>query len=164
MRQRINISVSPIFYDELQRICKDYGFVNLCEICTALLKVFVEKVNRAEQTTQPKTETTTEIIEQMFREFENWEPVPDPDIVLKRKHAHTLDGKIFAGIMSSYTRDMDARTHDQDGQSDHNCESDCEAFETSLCDYYDSDPCEMPDELTHHEHTHHKSLYDYGEG
>ena len=41
MRHRINVSITPVFHDELQRICKDYGFVNLCEICTALLRVFV---------------------------------------------------------------------------------------------------------------------------
>lgn len=84
MRHRINVSITPVFHDELQRICKDYGFVNLCEICTALLRFFVDRVNNAEQNKGRRLERNEDLIKQMFAEFENWEPTPQPDIMYKR--------------------------------------------------------------------------------
>lgn len=91
MRHRINVSITPVFHDELQRICKDYGFVNLCEICTALLSVFVERVNNAEQNKGRRLERNEDLIKQMFAEFENWEPTPQPDIMYRRHQRRNPD-------------------------------------------------------------------------
>lgn len=91
MRHRINVSITPVFHDELQRICKDYGFVNLCEICTALLSVFVERVNNAEQNKGRRLERNEDLIKQMFAEFENWEPRPQPDIIYRRHQRRNPD-------------------------------------------------------------------------
>ena len=91
MRHRINVSITPVFHDELQRICKDYGFVNLCEICTALLSVFVERVNNAEQNKGRRLERNEDLIKQMFAEFENWEPTPQPDIIYRRHQRRNPD-------------------------------------------------------------------------
>ena len=91
MRHRINVSITPVFHDELQRICKDYGFVNLCEICTALLSVFVERVNNAEQNKGRRLERKEDLIKQMFAEFENWEPTPQPDIMYRRHQRRNPD-------------------------------------------------------------------------
>lgn len=91
MRHRINVSITPVFHDELQRICKDYGFVNLCEICTALLRVFVDRVNNAEQNKGRRLERNEDLIKQMFAEFENWEPTPQPDIMYKRHQRRNPD-------------------------------------------------------------------------
>ena len=91
MRHRINVSITPVFHDELQRICKDYGFVNLCEICTALLSVFVERVNSAEQNKGRRLERNEDLIKQMFAEFENWEPTPQPDIMYRRHQRRNPD-------------------------------------------------------------------------
>ena len=91
MRHRINVSIAPVFHDELQRICKDYGFVNLCEICTALLSVFVERVNNAEQNKGRRLERNEDLIKQMFAEFENWEPTPQPDIMYRRHQRRNPD-------------------------------------------------------------------------
>ena len=91
MRRRINVSITPVFHDELQRICKDYGFVNLCEICTALLRVFVDRVNNAEQDKGRRLERNEDLIKQMFAEFENWEPTPQPDIMYKRHQRRNPD-------------------------------------------------------------------------
>ena len=85
-RKRINISISPQHYDELQRICTAYGFINLCEICTALLSTFIQRVNMAEGKRGKKKETNEQIIQNMFAEFENWQPVPNPSIMYKRGH------------------------------------------------------------------------------
>ena len=100
MRQRINITVSPAFYDELQRIKEDYGFINICEICTTLLKLFVNKVNQAEQSNRPAPESIEDTIEQMFCEFTNWEPTPNDDVIFKRVFAHSIDGKYFDEVMT----------------------------------------------------------------
>lgn len=83
-RKRINVSINPLHYDELQRICKDYKFANVCEICTALLSVFIQSVTRAEKNGRKVEQTNEEIIRQMFAEFEQWEPTPDPSIMFKR--------------------------------------------------------------------------------
>ena len=91
MRHRINVSITPVFHDELQRICKDYGFVNLCEICTALLSVFVERVKNAEQNKGRRLERNEDLIKQMFAEFENWEPTPQPDIMYRRHQRRNPD-------------------------------------------------------------------------
>lgn len=91
MRHRINVSITPVFHDELQRICKNYGFVNLCEICTALLRVFVDRVNNAEQNKGRRLERNEDLIKQMFAEFENWEPTPQPDIMYKRHQRRNPD-------------------------------------------------------------------------
>lgn len=91
MRHRINVSITPVFHDELLRICKDYGFVNLCEICTALLSVFVERVNNAEQNKGRRLERNEDLIKQMFAEFENWEPTPQPDIMYRRHQRRNPD-------------------------------------------------------------------------
>ena len=91
MRHRINVSITPVFHDELQRICKDYGFVNLCEICTALLRVFVDRVNNAEQNKGRRLERNEDLIKQMFAEFENWEPTPQPDIIYRRHQRRNPD-------------------------------------------------------------------------
>lgn len=91
MRHRINISITPVLRDELQRICKDYGFVNLCEICTALLSVFVERVNNAKQNKGRRLERNEDLIKQMFAEFENWEPTPQPDIMYRRHQRRNPD-------------------------------------------------------------------------
>ena len=91
MRHRINVSITPVFHDELQRICKDYGFVNLCEICTALLSVFAERVNNAEQNKGRRLERNEDLIKQMFAEFENWEPTPQPDIMYRRHQRRNPD-------------------------------------------------------------------------
>ena len=91
MRHRINVSITPVFHDELQRICKDYGFVNLCEICTALLSVFVERVNNAEQNKGRRLERNEDLIKQMFAEFENWEPTPQLDIMYRRHQRRNPD-------------------------------------------------------------------------
>lgn len=91
MRHRINISITPAYYNELQRICKDYGFSNLCEICTALLSVFIERVNDAEGRKGNKVESNEELIKKMFAEFENWEPTPQPDIMYRRHQRRNPD-------------------------------------------------------------------------
>lgn len=93
MRHRINVSITPVLHDELQRICKDYRFVNLCEICTALvlLSVFVERVNNAEQNKGRRLERNEDLIKQMFAEFENWEPTPQPDIMYRRHQRRNPD-------------------------------------------------------------------------
>lgn len=91
MRHRINVSITPVFHDELQRICKNYGFVNLCEICTALLRFFVDRVNNAEQDKGRRLERNEDLIKQMFAEFENWEPTPQPDIMYKRHQRRNPD-------------------------------------------------------------------------
>ena len=91
MRHRINVSITPAFHEKLQRICKDYGFANLCEICTALLSVFVERVNNAEQNKGRRLERNEDLIKQMFAEFENWEPTPQPDIMYRRHQRRNPD-------------------------------------------------------------------------
>lgn len=84
MRERINVSVSPVCYAELQRIRKDYGFANLCEICSALLIAFIDRVHKAEQSKVPSTESNEEMIKRMFDDFENWEPTPSPEMKCRR--------------------------------------------------------------------------------
>ena len=83
-RKRINVSINPLHYQELERICKAYKFANVCEICTALLSVFIQTVNRAEQNGRQPVQTNEEMIQQMFAELEQWEPTPDPAIMYRR--------------------------------------------------------------------------------
>lgn len=91
MRHRINVSISPAFYEELKRICKVYGFTNMCEICTGLLSLFIDRVKNAENNRGRKVESNEVLIKQMFAEFENWEPTPQPDIIYKRHHRRNVD-------------------------------------------------------------------------
>lgn len=91
MRQRINVSVTPAYYEELQRICARYGFANPCEICTALLSVFISRVNSAEQSKGPRPVCNEDFIKQMFDEFENWEPTPRPDMMYRRHQRRDPD-------------------------------------------------------------------------
>lgn len=90
MRHRINVSISPAFYEELKRICKVYGFVNMCEICTALLSLFVDRVKNAERNRGKKVESNEDMIKNMFAEFENWEPTPQPDIIYRTRHRKSV--------------------------------------------------------------------------
>lgn len=91
MRHRINVSISPAFYEELKRICRVYGFTNMCEICTGLLSLFIDRVKNAESNRGRKVESNEALIKQMFAEFENWEPTPQPDIIYKRHHRRNVD-------------------------------------------------------------------------
>lgn len=124
MRHRINVSITPVFHDELQRICKDYGFVNLCEICTALLSVFVERVNNAEQNKGHRLERNEDLIKQMFAEFENWEPTPQPDIMYRRHQRRNPDNvqqrkpKPAAGDNADSLEDPSDDAEDLDENSD----------------------------------------------
>ena len=88
-RKRINVSINPLHYQELQRICKDYKFANICEICTGLLSVFIQTVCRAEQEAPKKKKSNSEMIQEMFAELEQWEPTPDPAIMYKRHNRRT---------------------------------------------------------------------------
>lgn len=96
MRRRINVSIKPIYYDELLRICKDYGFTTPCEICTALISVFINRVNHAESQGR-KFESNEEHIKKMFDELENWEPTPQPDIMYKRHQRRRTDSEQKSG-------------------------------------------------------------------
>ena len=137
MRQRINITVSPAFYDELQRIRKDYGFVNVCEICTALLHVFADHVRLAEQAKQEQPPSVEDFIGQMFSDFANWEPTPNADIVLKRVHAHPIDGKYFDRIMTDGIPTGPRRARKTDEQTDYDSDTESAESAANTCSYYD---------------------------
>lgn len=133
MRHRINVSITPAFHEKLQRICKDYGFANLCEICTALLSVFVERVNNAEQNKGRRLERNEDLIKQMFAEFENWEPTPQPDIMYRRHQRRNPDNvqqrkpRAAAGDNADSLEDPDTGTEDPAG--------DCDDIGISLYDF-----------------------------
>lgn len=77
MRKRVNLSMSEEMYNSLQRIAKEYHFKNVCEVAVTLLGLFLKQNRKAEDT--PKEEESDEdVIREMFSEFEQWEPTPQP--------------------------------------------------------------------------------------
>lgn len=116
MRHRINVSITPACYNELQRISKDYGFVNLCEICAALLNIFIDRVNDAEGRKGNKVESNEELIKKMFAEFENWEPTPQPDLMYRRHQKRNYDDMQSPKHRTAYSENTTA-TEDQDGSA-----------------------------------------------
>ena len=132
MRHRINVSISPVFYEELKRICKVYGFVNMCEICTALLTLFVDRVKNAESNRGKKVESNEAMIKKMFAEFENWEPTPQPDIIYRHRHCKKIDTYNGGG----YNKSTEERT-DTENADYYNSESETDENATSIYDLDD---------------------------
>lgn len=63
-RQRINLSVPPELYKELERIRKAYRFSTTCEMCVVLLRVYARTVREAEAA--PTTTTNEDYIADTF--------------------------------------------------------------------------------------------------
>lgn len=123
MRHRINVSITPQCYQELQQICKDYRFANLCEICTALISVFISRVKIAESQYGNKSENNEEIIKQMFAEFENYEPTPQPDIMYRRPRRRDIDTIQYKSYTTNNAADQ-TDTQIEAGQVEEDCGSD----------------------------------------
>ena len=67
--------MSEEMYNNLRQVAEDYHFKNVCEVCIALLGLFLKQVHRAADTPKEE-ETDEETIGEMFAEFESWEPTP----------------------------------------------------------------------------------------
>lgn len=69
-RKRINISISESVYEEAKRRAKNGGFASVTGFANALVKeaCSVERTPQAE-----KGDGVSEFLEDMFREFEQWE-------------------------------------------------------------------------------------------
>ena len=76
-RRRINLSVSEDMYTQLLRVQEDYGFKNVCEVAVTLLALFLKRVRKVEED-DPLPEDDEATIREMFEEYGNWEPQPQP--------------------------------------------------------------------------------------
>ena len=127
MRQRINISISPQCYQELEQIRKRYRFTNMCEICTALLGVFINKVKTAEaEKLDNKSETDEQTIQRMFNEFANWEPRPNPDVLYRRRNKR--DPERVQNGYAPRSATTEANNKDADGIQSGDCQMVCDPY------------------------------------
>lgn len=80
-RQRLNLSLSPDLYTQLQAIAHNYGFASICEMATTLLTVFARHTRQAEaarRQQQRRTEADAgTYIATMFDEMAQSMPTPD---------------------------------------------------------------------------------------
>ena len=72
MRKRIYLSVNEETHSLVTRITKQYGFSSTCQMLLTLLMLFVRRVHEREMLEEK--ETPRDDIDEMFDEFENWEP------------------------------------------------------------------------------------------
>lgn len=75
-RRRINLSVPPELYRELERIRKTYRFSTTCEMCVVLLRVYARMVAEAERTTTDDDTTDEEFIATTFERMATTMPTP----------------------------------------------------------------------------------------
>ena len=75
MRRRLNISIPEDLHSDLVRIARTYGFRSACQMVATLVRVYVHRVLRAEDI--PTVDVSAEEeIDDMFREFSDYEPTP----------------------------------------------------------------------------------------
>lgn len=78
-RKRLNLSMREETYNELQKVVEDYHFKNACEVVNTLIGLFLKRVRAAEDQDPPEEEDDDErYIAEMFSEFADWEPTPEP--------------------------------------------------------------------------------------
>ena len=65
-RRRINLSVPPELYRELERIRKTYRFSTTCEMCVVLLRVYARMVAEAEAEATSTTDDDEDYIAATF--------------------------------------------------------------------------------------------------
>lgn len=72
MRKRIYLSVNEETHRLVTRITKQYGFSSTCQMLLTLLMLFVRRVKEREEF--EGTETVRDEVDDMFDDFEHWEP------------------------------------------------------------------------------------------
>ena len=82
-RSRIRISLSLEERATLEGIAEEQGFCNVHQLMATLARVYIRlvEIHANEPPPEPCDE---EYIAAMFRDCEQWEPIPDPEFVPRR--------------------------------------------------------------------------------
>lgn len=75
-RRRINLSVPPELFRELERIRKTYRFSTTCEMCVVLLRVYARMVAEAEAEATSTTDDDEDYIAATFERMATMMPTP----------------------------------------------------------------------------------------
>lgn len=76
-RRRVNISVDPDTYDKLQKLKKDYGFSNVCELVVAFVNILLDRLEGPGTRKYDLPEDDGAYIDQMFDDLGHTERTPD---------------------------------------------------------------------------------------
>lgn len=91
-RKRVNISIDPATYDKLQRLVKDYGFKNVCELLVSLAHILLDRMQVADKRRYDLPEDDGHYIDTMFDDLGHVERTPNGEVPVTRKK-HNSYGK-----------------------------------------------------------------------
>ena len=90
MRKRVNISIDPTTYAELQRLTRLHGFRTPCEMVTALVHVLLDRLALPEDRRLDLPADDDKYILSMFDDLSHRQPQPCGEVP-KRHHKKTLN-------------------------------------------------------------------------
>ena len=83
-RRRINISVDPRTYDNLQQLKQTYGFSNVCELIVAFAHILLDRMEAANDRKYDLPEDDGRYIDAMFDDLGHTHRVPDGTVPVRR--------------------------------------------------------------------------------
>lgn len=83
-RKRINISVNPATYEKLQRIKRDHGFNNTCELVVSFVNILLDRMEVAEQRKYDLPDDDGGYIDEMFEDLGHVQRTPDGTVPVRR--------------------------------------------------------------------------------
>lgn len=90
-RRRINLSVPPELYRELERIRKTYRFSTTCEMCVVLLRVYARMVAKAEAEATSATDDDEDYIAATFERMASSMRTPSNTTPTVRHHRRRIE-------------------------------------------------------------------------
>lgn len=91
-RRRVNLSLNPDEFSRLQAIGKSYGLASVCELVTALIHIFLDRMSHTDKRKIDLPEDDAEYIDSMFEGLSYHEKQPDSSEVPKRRKQGNMYG------------------------------------------------------------------------
>jgi len=87
-RRRVNISVDPDTYDKLQKLKKDYGFSNVCELVVAFVNILLDRLEGPGTRKYDIPKDDGQYIDSMFSDLAGAEAESDNSAVVNGRRIH----------------------------------------------------------------------------
>ena len=85
-RRRINISVDPHTYEQLQQLRQAYKFNSVCEVVVAFAHILLDRLELPDHRKYELPEDNGAYIDQMFDELGHVERTPDGTVPMTRRY------------------------------------------------------------------------------
>ena len=83
-RKRVNISVDPLVYEQLQALKKAYGFSNVCELVVALVHILLDRMEQADARRYDLPDDDGKYIDGMFEDLGHVQRTPNGEVPVRR--------------------------------------------------------------------------------